>query len=142
MLLDLEVSCERTQELRVGQAFLLEEQVQVLSFAGGLVERELLDQEILLADLDVTIELREIEKTSARQGGLYAEGIGWMVRSQGSPSSCSGSGESSRRSSSCASSMIESTLSAEAASRTSSATRMGTSWATPSAIASEGREST
>ena len=79
----------------MSESLLLHEQVQVLTLPAGLVEREFLDEEVLLLGLDRTGDLGDVEQPALGKCGRDLEWHLWRVGTQDAPSSVSVSGRSS-----------------------------------------------
>ena len=116
---------DRTLELGVSQTLLLHEEVEMLALSRWLIERNLLDEKVLVSRLDLSRNLGRRQLSSLRECAGDAEGKLRIVGSQDAPPSESESSLSSSRSM-CSSSRMESMFSEDASSRTSSETRMGT----------------
>jgi hypothetical protein len=112
LFLHIEVPTESFNEFGVSQPFLLHPDVQMLTLTDRLVQRHLIDDEILVTQLDPTRQQRRLEQPAlrhritehaSRRRRRHVEifvrrNAGWVVRRVVQPNSCSLS--SSRSSSS------------------------------------------
>ena len=71
--LDLEMPREVMDQFGMGESLLLHEQVQVLTLPARLVEREFLDEEVLLLGLDRTGDLGDVEQPALGKCGRDLE---------------------------------------------------------------------